>query len=164
MKAYGGVDVYSHIFLTLALAEGEWPSSHPGHFTSGERAPGIHWIGGWVDPRAGLDDVKKRKFSNLTGLKLRPLGNPARSQSIYRLRYPSSPFEFFHPKFGFQPSPLPSWPEGRMVKNCAERYENLTFFFPNLSFILYRVLLHFLASFCHPFWTTLFYVYDMSLF
>jgi hypothetical protein len=25
----------------------------------GERTPGIHWIGGWVGPRSGLDDVKK---------------------------------------------------------------------------------------------------------
>jgi hypothetical protein len=24
-----------------------------------ERAPGIHFIGGWVDPRAGLDDMEK---------------------------------------------------------------------------------------------------------
>jgi hypothetical protein len=61
MKAYGGVDVYIHIFLTSALAGGEWSASRPGCFTSGERAPGTHWIGGWVDPRAGLDDVK-RKF------------------------------------------------------------------------------------------------------
>jgi hypothetical protein len=27
-------------------------------------APGSHWIGGWVDPRAVLDDVDKRKFLN----------------------------------------------------------------------------------------------------
>jgi hypothetical protein len=27
-----------------------------------ERAPGTHWIGGWVGPRAGLDAVAKRKF------------------------------------------------------------------------------------------------------
>jgi hypothetical protein len=32
-----------------------------GAFTPGERASGIHWIGGWVGPRAGLDDVEKRK-------------------------------------------------------------------------------------------------------
>jgi hypothetical protein len=25
-----------------------------------ERAPGSHWIGGWVEPRAGLDTVVKR--------------------------------------------------------------------------------------------------------
>jgi hypothetical protein len=30
MKAYGGVDVYIHIFLTLALAGGEWSASCPG--------------------------------------------------------------------------------------------------------------------------------------
>jgi hypothetical protein len=31
-----------------------------------ERAPGTHFIGGWVDPRAGLDDMDKRKFFDLT--------------------------------------------------------------------------------------------------
>jgi hypothetical protein len=54
MKAYGGVDVYSHIFLASALAGGEWSASRPG-----QRAPGAQWIGGWVDPRAGLDDAEK---------------------------------------------------------------------------------------------------------
>jgi hypothetical protein len=41
-----------------------------------------------VGPRAGLDDVEKRKFLTLPGLELRPLARPARSQSLYRLRYP----------------------------------------------------------------------------
>jgi hypothetical protein len=40
-----------------------------------------------VDPRDGLDDVEKRKFLTLQGLELRPV---ARSQSLYRLRYPGS--------------------------------------------------------------------------
>jgi hypothetical protein len=31
-------------------------------FTPGERTPGIHWEGGWVDPRAGLDAETRRKF------------------------------------------------------------------------------------------------------
>jgi hypothetical protein len=53
MKAYGGVDVQIHIFLTSALVGGEWSASRPGNFTPGERVPGTHWIGGWVDPRAG---------------------------------------------------------------------------------------------------------------
>jgi hypothetical protein len=35
-----------------------------------ERAPGTHWIGGWVDPRACQDDVEKRKFLTLPGLEL----------------------------------------------------------------------------------------------
>jgi hypothetical protein len=85
MKAYGEEGVYIHIFLTSALAGGEWSASCPGRFT-----PGTHWIGGWVGPRAGLDDVEKRKFLTLTGLDLRPLGCPARRQSLYRLRYPGS--------------------------------------------------------------------------
>jgi hypothetical protein len=59
MKAYGGVDVKSHIFLTSALAGGEWSTSRPDRFNIGERDPGTHWIGGWVDPKAGLDDVVK---------------------------------------------------------------------------------------------------------
>jgi hypothetical protein len=25
----------------------------------GQKAPDTHWIGGWVGPRAGLDDVEK---------------------------------------------------------------------------------------------------------
>jgi hypothetical protein len=37
----------------------------PTAFTPGETAPGTHWTGGWVDARAGLDDVEK--ILNLTG-------------------------------------------------------------------------------------------------
>jgi hypothetical protein len=59
MKTYERVDVYVHIFLTSALAGGEWSASRLGRVTPGKRAPGTHWIGGWVDPRAGPDDVKK---------------------------------------------------------------------------------------------------------
>jgi hypothetical protein len=84
------VDVYIHIVLTSALVGGEWSASRPCRFTPGERAPGTHWIGGWVDPRAGLDDFVKRKFLTLPGLELRSLGHPARSQSLYRLSYPVS--------------------------------------------------------------------------
>jgi hypothetical protein len=70
MKAYGGVGVQIHIFLTSALAGGEWSASRPCRFTLGERATGTHWIGGWVGPQAGLDDVEKRKFLTLKGLEL----------------------------------------------------------------------------------------------
>jgi hypothetical protein len=47
-------------------------------------------IGGWVDPRAGLDDMEKRKFLTLPVLELRSLGRSARSQLLYQLRYPGS--------------------------------------------------------------------------
>jgi hypothetical protein len=86
MKAYRDMVVYMHIYLTSSLAVDEWSASHPCRFTTG-----INWIGSWVCPRAGLDDVEKRKFFTLPGLELRPLGRPARCQSLYRLRYPSSP-------------------------------------------------------------------------
>ena len=59
MKVYGGVDVWIHIFLTSALAGGEWSASRPCRFTHEERDPGTHWIGGCVDPRARLDHLEK---------------------------------------------------------------------------------------------------------
>jgi hypothetical protein len=80
-----------HVFLNSALAGSEWSASTPGRFTPEERAPGTHWIGGWVGPRAGLDDVEKRKFLSLPGLELRPLCLPARSQLLDRLCYPGAP-------------------------------------------------------------------------
>jgi hypothetical protein len=55
---------YSSIHsLISALDGGEWSASRPGRFTPRERAPGTHWIGGWVGLRATLDAVVKRKFS-----------------------------------------------------------------------------------------------------
>jgi hypothetical protein len=42
-----------HIFLTAALAGGEWSASRPWGFT-----PGTHQIGYWVGPRAGLGNVE----------------------------------------------------------------------------------------------------------
>jgi hypothetical protein len=48
--------------LTSAIDAGEWPASRPSSFTPRERAPGAHWIGVWVGPRAVLDAVVKRKI------------------------------------------------------------------------------------------------------
>jgi hypothetical protein len=81
----------STFFLTSELDGGEWSASRPGRFIPEERSPGTYWIGDWVGPRSGLDDVEKRKFLNLPGLELRPLGRPTRRQSLYRLRYHGSP-------------------------------------------------------------------------
>jgi hypothetical protein len=69
--------MYRSIFaLTSTLVGGEWSASRPGRFTPGERTPGTHWIGGWVDLRADLDDVENRKFLTVPGLELPPLGRP----------------------------------------------------------------------------------------
>jgi hypothetical protein len=65
MKAYGGMDVQIHIFLTSALVGCEWSASRPGRFT-----PDNRWIGGWVGPISGLDDVEKRKFLSPEGFEL----------------------------------------------------------------------------------------------
>jgi hypothetical protein len=45
---------YSSIILDLSTIC-RWSASRPGNFTPGESATRTHWIGGWVDPRAGLD-------------------------------------------------------------------------------------------------------------
>jgi hypothetical protein len=68
-----GSGCIDHIFLTSALVGCEWSPPRPG------KAPGTLWIGGWVDPRAGLDNEEKRKFLNLPGLEIRPLRRPTRS-------------------------------------------------------------------------------------
>jgi hypothetical protein len=58
----GGVAPHS---VTSALDGGEWSASRPARFTPKERAPGTHWIGGWVGRRAVLDAVVKRKIPRL---------------------------------------------------------------------------------------------------
>jgi hypothetical protein len=53
----------------------------------GKEPPGTHRIGSWVGPKAGLDDVEKRKILPLPELELGPLVRPAGSQSLYRLKF-----------------------------------------------------------------------------
>jgi hypothetical protein len=52
--------------LTLTLEKGEWSASRPSRFTTRKRAPGTHWIGGWMGLRAGLDAVETRKIPSPT--------------------------------------------------------------------------------------------------
>jgi hypothetical protein len=54
--------------MTLALVGGERSASGLCLFTPGERSPGIHLIGGWVSPRAGLDDMEKYKLLTAPGV------------------------------------------------------------------------------------------------
>jgi hypothetical protein len=49
--------------------------------------PGTHCIGGWVDPRAGLNGCGK---SRPTGI--RSPDRPVLSESLYRLRYTGPPY------------------------------------------------------------------------
>jgi hypothetical protein len=75
MKVYGGVDAQIHVILTSALV-GVGQLHAPATLPPRERAASTHWIGGWVDPRASLDNVEIRKFLTLSGLELRPLSHP----------------------------------------------------------------------------------------
>jgi hypothetical protein len=84
------LDVYIHVFLTSTLIGGQWSASCPGRFTTEENAPCAHWIGAWIGLGTSLDGVERRKILPLPGLEIRPLGRPARSQLLYRLRYPVS--------------------------------------------------------------------------
>jgi hypothetical protein len=84
--------IHIHICLTLA------PVSLPPPPPPGERVPYIHWIGGWEDPRASLDNMEKLKFLALSGLELRSLGRPALGQLLYRLRYRGSYAAHIHKK------------------------------------------------------------------
>jgi hypothetical protein len=52
-------------------------------FTPGERTPGTHWIGGWVDLRAGLDAGARKKI--LCPCRGSNPDRPARSQTLYWL-------------------------------------------------------------------------------
>jgi len=58
-------------------------ASRPGRFAPRERAPGIHWIGGWADPRAGLDAVLREKFPPPAGT--RKPHHSSRSPLLYLL-------------------------------------------------------------------------------
>jgi hypothetical protein len=78
MTAYWGVEVYIHAELTSALVGGGWSASRRGRFT-----PSTHWVGGWMDPRIGVDNMEETTISPLPGLKLRPLSHPVHNHSLY---------------------------------------------------------------------------------
>jgi hypothetical protein len=62
MEAYWGSGGIALRFFDLGTRYRRVISFTPRRFTFRESAPGIHWIGGWVGPRAGLDAVMKRKI------------------------------------------------------------------------------------------------------
>jgi hypothetical protein len=50
----------SYSFFISALDGGEWSASCSAVLYSREKEPHYHWIGGWVDPRAGLDTGQRK--------------------------------------------------------------------------------------------------------
>jgi hypothetical protein len=69
-----------------------------GPFYPPGKVSGTHYAGGWVGPRAGLDDAEKKQFLTIPGLELRLLGRPGRSQLLYRLCYPGSCKKMYNSK------------------------------------------------------------------
>jgi hypothetical protein len=63
MKEYGEVQVKILAFLTSAVDVDEWLASRSRRFINEEKTAGIHWIGGWVNPRTALDSVERKLFS-----------------------------------------------------------------------------------------------------
>jgi hypothetical protein len=62
MKTYWGSGGIAPRILDLGTRWRWWSASRPGRFIPRKRAPGTHWIGGWVGPRTVLDVVVKRKI------------------------------------------------------------------------------------------------------
>jgi hypothetical protein len=64
-----------------------------------------------LDPRAGLDDVEKKKFLTLPGLELRSLGRPARSHSLGPV---VGVYEYGREIWGFK--------RGQLFIDCLRKY------------------------------------------
>jgi len=45
---YGGMEVYIPTFSNSALIRSQWPFSHTGRLTPGERIRGSHEVGDWA--------------------------------------------------------------------------------------------------------------------
>jgi hypothetical protein len=61
MKTHERKELKLHGFLTSTLNVGEWLASCCSHFISG-KTPWYALDQGWVDSRAGMDAVAKRKI------------------------------------------------------------------------------------------------------
>jgi hypothetical protein len=87
MKTFGDSDCIYSRFLDLSSSLKRVVSFTPLPLHPSPLLGFTHWIGGWVSPRTGLDDMEKRKFCTLPRLELWSLGRPSRSQLQYRLSY-----------------------------------------------------------------------------
>jgi hypothetical protein len=73
----------SYSFTTSALDEVEWSASRPRlRLTPGERTPGTHCTGGWVDPRETGHKGKMKNLLPLPGIEHRSPSRPVRSQTL----------------------------------------------------------------------------------
>jgi len=69
LKAQMGVEIYLHVFINLALVEGEWSDSRPGRSPKWNESNNALWVGGCLDPRGSMNTFGKRLLS-LPGIEL----------------------------------------------------------------------------------------------
>jgi hypothetical protein len=81
-KAQAGEEVELYTSFNLGARLGWVVNATPRPLYPQER-PGTHCIGGWVDPKAGLDGAEKLAHTGI-----RSPDRPARSELLYRLSYP----------------------------------------------------------------------------
>jgi hypothetical protein len=58
MNTYGGVDVEIHVFLISAWLEVSGQLQGTAALLPAKESPSTNCIGGWMGPRASLDDMK----------------------------------------------------------------------------------------------------------
>jgi hypothetical protein len=89
VETLGGEEVQLLLILNLGTRQ-EWVVSvmHRQRFSPGKRTTGIHWMGGWVGPRTGLDtEVRGKSLLPLPGIELWSPGHPVCSQTLYWWNY-----------------------------------------------------------------------------
>jgi hypothetical protein len=75
---------------SLVLNGVEWSASRPGRALPRGKDPGTHCTGGLIGPRPSLDTGATGKIIlPLPGIEPLSPGRPARSQTLYCLRYPA---------------------------------------------------------------------------
>jgi hypothetical protein len=90
MKMYGGVDVQTHVFLTLALVGSEWAALAP---PPGKKATVL------LDGPQNQDYMERKKILFLIGIKLRlsaiqPIGSSYTECTVPAPRWQNSTFTF----------------------------------------------------------------------
>lgn len=74
MKAYRGIEIRLHPFLTSTIVGAEWSASHAGRVPPAEIASSTHWIGSWIG-----QFWKGKNILSLLEIETRFLGSPVRS-------------------------------------------------------------------------------------
>lgn len=86
MKAYRGVEVQLHSFLTVVLDGDEWSTSRRGRLTPKEN-PGTQWIESCFDPGVSLNGFPEEQILCPSGIRTPDLSSSVNSElyNIFRM-------------------------------------------------------------------------------